>query len=374
MFQKFSAGAAKAFQHNITLMYGKTMGWFAMLSHYYTGPGYYNKEFIVSLVIKLYLFSVVFLGNSIYPALGTVMHLVMLGLLLTYVIVLPGLNRSIYELGPIKGFFVWLADTLRSMIMFVAHVFTQKDGHQNKGMNNKDDYVKTGRPAALHHNPMFAIFNDRGGSDPNRIRRRYISSSLYENYHDMHIRPARLMLVMSAVGIYWFWNLSIIFAFPFILAGIALFIAGIVYNPASTPLDSRLSDWWKLYKADWKGYFALLTKNSAYDFVGEHSPLEVAIDGLAMLLFIGIISIPAWIISKKATLRGRIAAPVIGAAAAVGLGVSTGLILLPIILFALSWLGIRKQKDTLYSETDYRPDQSAMQNLSDIMGEGGQEQ
>jgi hypothetical protein len=283
IFEKFAGGGIQQFQTKYMreLAEAPTFGnWFdrqlKMLSHFYGGPGFYWREPWVKRANLFFVTWLVFAGISGFAALPLEISLAFLGIVFAGSIIYTGLIRMIFDFGWWTGFWKWVKVVLVGSPFFQAHVLTYASG-ANKAHAGHADYVATGRGPGLEHFPVFPKY--RSSEEP-----------LY-NFVDSHLRPSLVGMVVSALGIWIWWNPSLALSFLYLVFFVSSYFAPILLNPGATPVDVSYRRWGSLFTEDVRCWLQIVRRGahlgSAGSVIKPLSRLEAFVHGV--VIFSGII-------------------------------------------------------------------------------------
>jgi len=268
---KFSTGGAHIMHNRMARDFrdGRIMGnWFvrvaANLTDFYGGPGFYIKEPIVRKTNLLYALWLVYAGISAFAAFPLEISLALIGLLYSQAGATPGLSRLILDhsllLGRIEkrdkfalvvsiigyglslysfgfsyaalvalavlilspGISKWFGYVIKSSPFFMSQVLVHGDG-VDSGQSGLGSHISTGRSDETHHRRLF-----KG------------DGALYQLFERSHLTPSLVGGVLSALGIFLFWNPSLILSGTVFLFFMSGYYALILMNPGSTPASVRM--------------------------------------------------------------------------------------------------------------------------------------
>ena len=309
LFVKFGAGATEQILSRAVpyVSQGSTYGnvfdrQLRMLTLYFGGIGFYHREPIVYAGNMMYVIMLIFVGISGFAAFPLEISLAYIGMLIFgQAITLPGLVRLWEDFGYIEGTLWWGYYFIFGAPFFQAHIMTHVSGDM-KAYNGEADYVATGRGPGLEHRPLFnwAINSDK-------VDDRNLEKLPIYNYEATHLTPGLVGMVISGLGIWLFWNPTLILSTFVMMFFISAYYIPVFVNPVSTPLDSGVRAWEKWYYKDIANWIKVLWMGGQYVEYGnpdkekfvELGRVHIFVHGVLMLVTAGIVglflSLPAWI-------------------------------------------------------------------------------
>ncbi|MDR2191977.1 MAG: hypothetical protein LBO62_03775, partial [Endomicrobium sp.] len=304
MFEKFSSGAAQALTSYEQSMFNENHSFLQQLTHFFAGPGFYEKDRASVGFVKYAVYFIVFAGVSFFSAApGLSFLLGIFGILMSQTGALTGLLKVQNTKG--ENFFTWAKDLLMHAPYHMANMYIHASGF-TKGLSFAQ-YIATGRTARLKFNQLFGgkTFDDA-------------NSSLYQSFAESHIDTNIRTAIIALVGIYLIRSATLLLsgiylAIPFAVLGAVLFFnqGGSVTNADYRAVSAN-------YKQDMARWADLLSRKgvSLPNAKGETktvNPIMAFVAGVFMYSYSAVYNAVAFLFSKKSNGAQKAVAGIVGA-------------------------------------------------------------